>query len=123
MATHKDLDVWKKSIELVREIYKTVSLFPKEEMYSLTAQVKRAAISVPANISEGSARNSPKEFVQFLYISLGSLSELETLLIIAKQLKFIKKAECLSRVEEIKKMLISLIRYHKELIKRGSKSD
>ena len=84
MKTHYDLNVWKKGIELVEEIYKITSNFPKEEIYGLTSQMKRAVISIPSNIAEGASRQSSKEFIYFLYIALGSASELEKHLIIAK---------------------------------------
>ena len=89
--THKDLDVWKKSIELVTVIYDITKQFPKEEMFELISQMRRAAISIPSNIAEGATRNSKKEFNQFLYIALASASELETQLIIAKNLNYINK--------------------------------
>lgn len=69
---HKDLDVWKRSIGLVSKIYETTVDFPKEEIYGLTSQLKRAGISIPSNIAEGAARSSDKEFVRFLYIALVS---------------------------------------------------
>ena len=84
--THKDLDVWKLGIELVQEVYEVTKVFPKEEMYGLTSQIRRAAVSIPSNIAEGYARESIKELIRFLYISLGSLSELETQLIISIKL-------------------------------------
>ena len=84
IRTHKDLDVWKESILLVKDIYEISSNFPKEEIYGLTLQIRRNATSIPSNIAEGAARNTKKEFLKFLYIALGSLSELETQLIIAK---------------------------------------
>ena len=86
MKTHRDLDVWKKSVSLVTSIYEITKSFPKEEIYGLTNQIRRAAVSVPSNIAEGSARQGNKEFIQFLYIALGSLTELETQLIIARNL-------------------------------------
>ena len=93
MKTHKDLDVWKISIEMVTEIYKLTRNFPKEEIYGLTNQMRRAAVSVPSNIAEGAGRNSSKEFVQFLNFSTGSLSELETQLIIAYNLEYINNEQ------------------------------
>jgi len=75
---HKELDVWKTSVELVTEVYVATKTFPKEELYGLTNQLRRAAVSVPSNIAEGAARQTTKEFVQFLYISLGSVAEVET---------------------------------------------
>jgi len=71
IRNHKDLNVWKKSIDLVDIIYKMTKSFPKEELYCLTSQIRRSAISVPSNIAEGAARSSKKEFIQFLYIALG----------------------------------------------------
>ncbi len=78
VKTHKDLDVYKLSIELVADIYQATNRFPKEELFGLTAHVSKSAVSIPSNIAEGSARNHKKEFIQFLYISLGSAAELDT---------------------------------------------
>lgn len=79
MTNYKNLEAWKKSMELVREVYILRKKYPKEEFYALTSQIKRTAISVPANIAEGSGRNYKKDTIQFLHISRGSLYELETL--------------------------------------------
>ena len=81
---HKKLDVWKYSMDLVVHVYKITSNFPKSEVYGLTSQMRRCAVSVPSNIAEGAARNSNKEYNRFLAIALGSLSELETQLLIAE---------------------------------------
>ena len=89
LKTHKDLDVWKKAMSLVKEVYEITACFPREEAYGLVSQIKRAAVSIPSNIAEGAARNSNKEFIQFLYVSLGSLAELETQLLLSKELGFI----------------------------------
>jgi len=89
LKTHKDLDVWRESIELVKEVYKVTAEFPKEELYNLTSQIRRCAVSIPSNIAEGAARKSKKEFINFLYVALGSCAELETQLIISKELGFI----------------------------------
>jgi four helix bundle protein len=86
MKTHKDLNVWKDGINFVTKVYKTTSLFPKEELYGITSQIRRAAISIPSNIAEGAARKSSKEFQQFLYIALSSAAELNTQLIISNNL-------------------------------------
>ena len=102
---HKDLDVWKNSIELVVKIYKLTENFPKKEIYCITDQIRRSAISVPSNISEGAARNSSQDFKRFLSISLGSLSELETQLIISNMLDYLSKSE----FDDVDK-LISLVR-------------
>jgi four helix bundle protein len=91
MKTHKDLDLWKTSIDLVLETYELTTCYPKEEIYGMVSQMRRAVVSVSSNISEGAARKHPKEFIRFLQISSGSLSELETQLIISKHLKWIKE--------------------------------
>lgn len=113
MKTHKDLDIWKESIELVKMIYEITAKFPKEEIYGLTTQIRRCAISVPSNIAEGAARNSKKEFIQFLYIALGSLSELDTQLIISKSLGYLNKEyeNLFEIIEKIKSKILGLIRY------------
>jgi len=111
VKTHVDLDVWKKSMDFVENIYKISSTFPKEEMYGLTSQIRRAAVSVPSNIAEGASRQGPKEFVQFLYISLGSLSEVETQIMLANRLNFANNIDIiLKEITTIKKMLNGLIR-------------
>ncbi|MHC1738560.1 MAG: four helix bundle protein [Ignavibacteriaceae bacterium] len=113
MSTHKDLIVWKKSIEFVTEVYKITSTFPSEEKFGLVSQLRRAAVSIPSNIAEGAARNHDKEFIQFLSISLGSASEIETQLIIALNLNFISEDmfnELNLENMEIKKMLSGLIK-------------
>ena len=83
MTSYKDLEAWKKSMQLVKEIYFLTKTFPKEEIYALTSQIKRAAVSIPSNIAEGSGRHYKKETIQFLHISRGSLYELDTQLNIA----------------------------------------
>jgi len=88
MKSHRDLDAWKYSMELAKEIYSASIGFPKEEIYGLTSQIRRSAVSVPSNIAEGAARNSLKEFVHFLYIALGSLAELETPWILAPDFQY-----------------------------------
>lgn len=111
--THKDLDVWKKSIELVTVIYDITKQFPKEEMFGLVSQMRRAAISIPSNIAEGATRNSKKEFKQFLYIALASASELETQIIIAKNLNYIDKEleqNLVLELNTISRMLQGLIK-------------
>ena len=108
----KDLKVWQKSHELVLEIYKITAKFPPEEIYGLTSQAKRAAISVPTNIVEGHSCNTTKDYVNFLYISRGSLEELRYLILLSQELGFMKADvhEGLElRCVEISKMLNSLI--------------
>ncbi len=115
MKTHKDLIVWNKSMELVIATYKLSSKFPDEEKFGLTSQMRRAAVSVPSNIAEGAARNSTKEYIRFLYIALGSLSELETQFLISNRLEYIN--DLLEDViTEIRKMLLSLIKSLKQKI-------
>jgi four helix bundle protein len=91
MKTHKDLDVWKDAINFVTKVYKMTSSFPKEEMYGITSQIRRAAVSIPSNIAEGAARKTTNEFRQFLYIALSSAAELNTQLIISHNLGFMDK--------------------------------
>jgi len=109
VITHKDLLVWKKSMDLVKQIYELTQDFPKSEIYGLTSQVRRSAISIPSNIAEGAARNSSKEFIQFLYISLGSVAELETQLLIAQNLEYCDEFP-MGSLNEVKMMLLGLIR-------------
>ena len=110
MSDYKDLNVWKESIDFVEMVYRIVKSFPREEIYALSDQLKRAVVSIPSNIAEGASRNSNKEFVQFLYIALGSASEVETQLIIAKRLNYIMSIENeLNEITKIRKMLNGLI--------------
>jgi four helix bundle protein len=113
MKTHKDLDVWKDSINLVLEIYQATKKFPKEELFCLAQQLRRAAISVPSNISEGAARNQKREFIRFLRISAGSLAEIETQIFIAKQLLYIEDQEfktLTDRCNKIRSQIAGLIK-------------
>ena len=110
MKDYKELEVWKKGILLVLKIYEIVRAFPKDEHYALTDKIKREAVSIPSNIAEGASRNTTKEFVQFLYIALGSASELETQIIIAEKLRYLKNEETLfAEMTVIRKMLNALI--------------
>ncbi|MCK6622514.1 MAG: four helix bundle protein [Calditrichaceae bacterium] len=111
--THKDLDIWKLGIDLVEQIYKETQAFPREEMYGLTSQMRRAAVSYPSNIAEGAARGSKKEFLQFLYISLASLSELETQIIIAHRIGYLKTLSFMDMIETLRKKHLNFIKYIK----------
>jgi len=111
IKTHKDLDVWKESMTLAKEVYRLTKHFPKEETFGLASQMRRAAVSIPSNIAEGAARNSDKEFIQFLHVSLGSLAELETQLLLSRELGFPKDEELNGSVEQIRRMLLGLIKY------------
>ncbi len=109
--SYRDLDVWKLALDLVKDIYVVTGIFPPAELYGLTNQIRRAAVSIPSNIAEGQGRNSFKEFKRFLSIALGPLSELETQLIIAKEIGYLASAEMdkfLVRVDTIRKMLKAL---------------
>ena len=112
MKSHKDLNVWNRSIELVITIYKVTKDFPKEETYGLVSQMRRSVISIPSNIAEGAARHSKKEFRQFLYIASGSVSELDTQLIICNKLILIIDDSFRlinDELSQIKKMLFGLL--------------
>ena len=107
---HCDLEVWKESIALVKLVYKVSGMFPNSEQYGLTSQMRRAAISIPCNIAEGAARNSKVQYLQFLTISRGSLSELETQIIIAKELGYLPSPEGLeSQTDKVFALLAGLI--------------
>ena len=110
VRTHKDLDVWKEAMQLVKEVYRWSAALPREEIYGLTAQIRRAAVSIPSNIAEGAARDSRKEFLQFLYIALGSLSELETQILLARDLFSLEGEKISAQVETLRKLLLGLIR-------------
>lgn len=108
--SHKDLKVYQEALLLVKDIYCITSHFPKEELYGLTSQMKRCLISIPSNIAEGSGRKGNAELIRFLYISLGSLSELETQLDISIMLNFTKENKDIqNRIYFIKNMLSKLI--------------
>ena len=100
IRSYKDLEIWQEGIELVTTVYKLTNDFPKEELYGLTSQLRRAAVSVPANIAEGYARNHRAELRQFLYIALASLAELETLSIIAVRLGYTSQGDFSARTEQ-----------------------
>ena len=111
MMTHKDLDIWKLGIELVEKVYEMTAEFPKEEIYGLTNQMRRATVSIPSNISEGAARSSKKEFIQFLYIALGSLAELETQAIISEKLGYLKNHQLMELIEKQRRKQLNFIKY------------
>ena len=92
VRSFRDLIAWQKAMDLVTLVYQVTEPFPRAEMFGLTNQLRRAAVSVPSNIAEGQARNSTKEFVNFLSISMGSLAEIETQLLIAQRLNYVKES-------------------------------
>ncbi len=109
MKWHHNLEVWKRAIKFVTDIYKITDKFPENEVYGLSQQMRKSAVSIPSNIAEGAGRNSTREFLKFLSIAQGSISELETQLIIANNLGYIKGIEiALKELDEISKMLIGL---------------
>jgi four helix bundle protein len=89
LKNYQDLEAWKKSMDLVEAVYKTTTLFPGEETFWLKIQLRRAVISIPSNIAEGSGRNHSKEFLQFLFVARGSLREVETQLLISQRLGYL----------------------------------
>ncbi|MBA7596939.1 hypothetical protein ES703_03933 [subsurface metagenome] len=109
----QDLRIWQKGIEVVKDIYILTKKFPKEELYGLTSQMRRSAVSIPSNIAEGFRRYHNKEYKQFLYIALGSCAELETQIIIANELTYVKdndKKEIIEKLKYICRMTIKLIK-------------
>lgn len=113
MVTHKDLDIWKWGIEWVEKVYKMTAAYPKEEIYGLTNQMRRATVSIPSNISEGAARSSKKEFGQFLYVALGSLAELETQAIISEKLGYLRNHQLMELIEKQRRKQLNFIKYLK----------
>lgn len=111
--THKNLEVWKLGIEVVEMIYKVTAGFPQRD-YALISDMRRAAVSIPSNIAEGAARNSKKEFIHFLYISLGSLAELETQVTIAHRLGYALDVQnVMELIEKERRKLLNYIKYQK----------
>jgi four helix bundle protein len=113
MRPHQKLDAWGKSVDLVVEVYKATERFPKEEKYGLTSQIRRAGVSIPANIAEGAGRYCQKEFAHFLSNAQGSASELETELIIAPRLGYLSEAlfsQLISDLERIGRLITGLTR-------------
>jgi four helix bundle protein len=110
MHNYKEMKIWQKARTLVKIVYEISKSLPKEELYALTSQIRRAAISIPANIAEGAGRGTDRDFRHFLDISRGSLFELETLLILSNDLGYVSVSEInptLESISEIIKMMIS----------------
>ncbi len=115
VRSYKDLKVWQTGCELVKSVYKVSSLFPQEERYGLSQQIRRAAVSVPSNIAEGYGRGSTAEYLRFLRIARGSLYEIETQLILSRNLDFCDDNQYQSisaQIVECSKMLQGLIKSH-----------
>jgi four helix bundle protein len=113
IQSYKDLLIWKKGIDIVVLVYQLISELPKEEIYALSSQIKRTAVSIPSNIAEGYGRHSTQSYIQFIKIARGSLCELETQLLIAEKLNFIKSVDLYSdimkQITEESKMINSFI--------------
>ena len=111
IRTHKDLDVWQVSMELVKDIYALTKNFPSDEKFGLINQLRRGAVSIPSNIAEGASRQSSKETIQFLYVALGSLSEVETQVEIARNLDYINEiGSVLGKILRVRMMLLALLK-------------
>lgn len=111
MGGHRDLVAWQKAMQLVKEIYRATESFPRHELYGLANQLRRAAVSIPSNLAEGAARNSRKEFHQFIGTARGSLAEVETQVEIARDLSYVQEpvaSDLLVRVAEVGRMLSGL---------------
>jgi four helix bundle protein len=106
---HYKLDAWKEAMALVTEVYQRSSLFPREEIYGLTSQIRRSAVSIPSNMAEGAARLGSREFVRFLNIAKGSLSELETQLLIAVSLKYLQSDDSIfNKLDRVSRLITGL---------------
>jgi len=119
MRDFKKYDIWQLSHSLTLEIYKLTANFPKEEIYSLTSQIRRAASSVPTNISEGCGRNSDKEFNYFLNIALGSASETEYLLILSRDLQYIDNGNAVLFLEKVNSIKSKIYKLKQILTQNG----
>ena len=111
IKSYRDLDVWKKAIDLAKMVYQITKSFPDEEKYGLVVQMRRAAVSIPSNIAEGHARTSTKEFMHFISVALGSIAELETQIVLSNHLEYIKMDQreiLLESLDIIGKMLRGL---------------
>jgi four helix bundle protein len=114
VQSYRDLKGWQKAMDLVELVYNTTRAWPKEEIYGLTSQVRRAVVSVPSNIAEGQGRNSEKEFLHHLYIAYGSLCEVETQLLVAQRLDYLNSdttRHLLTTSAEVGRLLNGLTRY------------
>ncbi len=113
ISSHKDLTVWQKAVDLTEDCYRATAAFPTHEIYGLTSQIRRAAVSVAANIAEGYGRDQTGSFIQFLRIAMGSVRELDTHFIIAQRVGLVtseQSAPLVQKCEELSKMLRTLIR-------------
>ena len=110
-SSHKDLVVWKKAMDFVVKVYSITGDLPTREMYGLTSQMRRSAISIPSNIAEGSARRNTKEFIQFLYIAQGSLAEIETQFEICQRIGYVTNiSEIQNEIKSIRVLISKLVK-------------
>jgi len=109
ITSFRDLIIWQKGLAIAKETYKITKVLPKEELFGLTSQMRRSAVSISSNIAEGRGRSTRKDFVSFLYISQGSLFELETQLLLAKELYDIDLSVIMKMIEEEQKMISGMI--------------
>ena len=115
MSEYQKLEAWQMAMALAEAVYKTTRTFPKEEVYGLTSQIRRAVVSIPSNIAEGAARARAKEFMQFLHIARGSAAELETQLLLAGKLGYLSASDDLMAcLASVKRLINGLIRSLKE---------
>jgi four helix bundle protein len=113
IRSFNELEIWQRGVDLVEKIYKITKSFPKDELYGLIGQLRRAAVSIPSNIAEGFARQHNTEYRQFLYVALGSCAELSTQLTIARRLGYIADGEgmaLLDELDQVSRMTMSLIK-------------
>ncbi len=119
MHNFKELKIWQKSRQLTKEIYLVTQNFPKEEKYDLVSQIRRSSVSIPSNIAEGSGRESKKEFIRFLNISISSAFELETQIIISSDLGYIKEQKYIILIEEINEIQKMIFGLRKSIEKKS----
>ena len=100
IMSYRDLIAWQKAMDLVTAIYRATAGFPRDEIYGLTSQLRRAAVSIPSNIAEGQGRQSTREFIHFVSIAYGSLNEAQTQILIAERLKYLNDSDCQSLIEQ-----------------------
>ena len=113
LKNYRDLKVWQKSYRLCLDLYRITKKFPKEEIYGLTSQIRRAAVSIPSNIAEGYGRKTTADYLRFLYIAYGSICELETQLLLSGDLNYVNKENLKALkddTEEVERMLKALIK-------------
>ncbi len=108
---HRNLETWKKAIELVIDIYAETKLYPDEERFGLTSQIRRAAVSIPSNIAEGAARTSDKDMLRFIDIALGSLAELDTQLVIADRLNYLQNTNLFEQISRVTALVSGVKKY------------